>query len=102
MKVIIDITKEGLMYAKMLSMCGMADEFHEAIAEGIPVIDGSELASLLIDMRISGDIHDTTFIVLRKGNNYSNEVIVKRYKAGEVSRCPECGSTIKKAESEEV
>ena len=83
MKVIIDITEEGLKYAKMLHMCGIADGFHEAIANGIPIIYGTELASLLIDMRINEDIHDCTFIIPRKGDNYINEVVVKRYKAKE-------------------
>lgn len=98
MKVIIDVTEEGLKYAKMLCMCEIADGFHQAIANGIPVIDGSELASLLIDMRINGDIHDATFIVCRSDDTYNNEVIVKRYKVDEVYRCPECGSIIEKAE----
>ena len=99
MKEIIDITEEGLKFARALCMTGVADEFHEAIANGIPVINGTEPASLLIDMRISGDLHDTTFIIPQK-DNYNNEVIVKRYKSDEVSHCPECGSLIKKVEGE--
>ena len=83
MKVIIDITEEGLKYAKLLHMCGIADGFHEAIANGIPIIYGTELASLLVDMRINEDIHDCTFIVPRKGDSHINEVSVKRYKAEE-------------------
>lgn len=92
MKAIIDITEEGFKYAKMLCMSGVADEFHEAIANGMPIIDGSELASLLIEMRVNEEIHDTTFIILRENDNYNNEVMVKRYKTDEEFRCQECGA----------